>query len=286
MSKARQQRAREGTSTKQYSSLYDRLFPLSVPALKDAREAPHTSSLYDRLFPLPVPALKKSRATARLYRLKLKTDRQHQALKSLKLPSCNRGLQRKFEQHILAHLAFIRDVPSPMAPHKEKPRMPMIATPLGPPSCPAVIVREFRRASLAAAGMVRRLKKQSAIFQDFGCFLLPEPPIEELQLYAEKLSAQANASTIKIHRLRHPADAKTRDIAELITFVQGMTSKRHWDNLAILLQEALGDLGINGDRLRKRYQYHQKHGKLGLRALARITGRPTSERPRVGQVKM
>jgi hypothetical protein len=236
------------------------------------------SSLYDALFPLSVSsALEESRATAHLDRLKLKTDRQRQALKSLKLPGCNRRLQQKFERTVLAHLALIRDVPSRSAPQKGKPQIPIIALPNGPRSCPAVIVREIRRASSQATRMIDRLEKQSAILRDFGGFFLPDAPIKELQSYAERLSAQADRLTIEKHRPRHSEHPQTRHIVELIKFVQEMTSARHWADLAILFREACNDQFINEDRLRKLCDYRRGRSRRGLRAIARQAGRPTRE---------
>ena len=214
------------------------------------------SSLYGALFPATLDGndAPKPRKT-RLPQLKLHTDRQRKALAAMKVSGCN---QRQFERLVLAHLALVRDVGTQPEPKKKGARIPLIASPSGHRWVSPIIVRELRRTSSLASAMAERLERQSGILRDFGVLWQAEAPLRELQLYAEKLTILADQFAVKVHRPRHGEHAQTRHTVELISFVQGMTSKRHWDNLAILLGEACNDQGINGDRLRKTVGYHTK----------------------------
>lgn len=212
------------------------------------------SNLYRLLFPALLDDVPKP-PKARLRQLKLDTDIQRKALAAMKVSGHN---QREFERLVLAHLALIRDVVTQPAPEKKRPRIPLIPSPSGQVRVPQIIAREVRSASSFAFAMAEKLEKQSRILRDFGVLWQAEAPVRELRLYAEKLTLLADRFTVKVYRLRHGEHAQTRHTVELISFVQGVTSKRHWDNLAILLGEACKEKGITGDRLRKMVEYHTK----------------------------
>jgi hypothetical protein len=167
---------------------------------------------------------------------------------------------------ILANLALIRDVRNTPIPTREEGARgrPLIPLPDGELHVPGKIVRHVRRVSSLALGMAKRLEKNSQALEDLGVYRYPGAPIEELKRYARGLADWAEGVTVPVSEPRHRTHFGTEEIVSFVTYVQGITSRRHWKELSILVRLACNEQGMTADRLQKLCCYQK--GKSRRRA--------------------
>jgi len=207
------------------------------------------------------------------YVFELETAKQKAALKALKPTS---GDREQFHRLVL-HLLWI--ISKPEIDDSPRPQIRIAAPGY---VVPAAKVREFRRSAKSVQQMTERLAKDVEKLQQFGFSRLPfpQPPIEELKVYANTLIEQAayDEQYIRPTPLRHRTKPQTRDIIGLVRFVEHHTGSPHWNRLSTLLQAALRDSGFNRDRLRKLVKYHELTSPKGMGSLRAAAKRAAATR--------
>jgi hypothetical protein len=93
--------------------------------------------------------------------------------------------------------------------------------------------------------------------------------VQSLNAYSEKLQIELLNANVADRPFRHSVSPQNLEILELIEFVRMVTGKSHWAELAILLNGATGDAGMNRKRLYQLYKDREKSGDRTLGSFRR-----------------
>jgi hypothetical protein len=195
-------------------------------------------------------------------KFKLESDEERAALKRL-------GLSKPRERLVVDLLNRIARTVESRYPNRQKGRKP------------SQVFRDLKRRAEQVKAFVVRLEKPLPL----PSLMLPQPPIRELRLYAERLEAYTQefagrgkgegasppkfgqlsdfvnlsfeqvAEWCRPHSLVNPrpkrrARPETASIRKLIRLVRAETGGQRWNDLAALLKRPCNDVGLNKDRLR------------------------------------
>ena len=181
-----------------------------------------------------------------------------EALHRLRLSrGASRKTQREFERLVLSNLALIKDRQA----------------------------RTTDRQALGgkkaeASNPVQRQRRVANRCRRFADYLVNNPPsvglvlgslrpfavADDLRLYAQELETLAGARASQGRKPpRHRVHPINREVVALLGFVRQLTGKPHWDDMAVLLGEAMGDKCLSGRRLAALWHDHQKRPRGWLR---------------------